>query len=294
MQTQSIERRLGDKMRDVLPVAVAELVMFILKQAWACLFGGLFLIAIIATRLIWGPDWPMARYDALFAFAVTTQVLMLVFRLETTAEAKVIILFHLTGTAMELFKVHVGSWSYPETAVFKIGGVPLFSGFMYAAIGSYIARVIRVFDMRFAPAPPYWCLAALAGLIYLNFFSHHFFPDIRIALFVASIMLFGRTRVWFHIGDRARWMPLPLAAFLTALAVFVAENVGTVTQTWTYAGQAQFDIVPWGKLGSWYLLLFVSFATVLFVMRDTWTRSPLRVASETGLLSPSPDKKDIT
>lgn len=292
MSTQFLERRLGDSMRRILPAAVAELCMFSLKQAWACLFGGLFLAAIIITRLIWGDDWSLARYDALFIFAVATQILMLVFRLETPAEAKVIILFHLTGTLMELFKVNAGSWAYPEAALFKVAGVPLFSGFMYAAIGSYIARVIRVFDMKFAPAPPYGVLALLACLIYLNFFSHHYLPDIRVALFVASVVLFGRTRVWFHIGGISRWMPLPLAAFLTALAVFAAENVGTVTQTWAYAGQAQFDIVPWGKLGSWYLLLFVSFATVLFVLRETWTASPLHVDPETGLLAPIPEPKD--
>lgn len=266
--------------------------MFVLKQAWACLFGGLFLIAIILTRIVWDASWPIARYDALFLFAVITQFLMLVLRLETVAEAKVIVLFHLTGTAMELFKVNAGSWSYPESALFMLAGVPMFSGFMYAAIGSYIARVIRVFDMRFAPAPPYWVLSVLACLIYLNFFSHHYLPDIRIGLFVASVALFGRTRVWFHIGKAARWMPLPLAAFLTALAVFLAENVGTVTQTWAYAGQAQFEIVPWGKLGSWYLLLFVSFATVLFVTRETWTGSALQIDRETGLLSPRPKTKE--
>ncbi len=292
MRTQSIERHLGDKMRRILPAAIAEFLMFILKQAWACLFGGLFLVAIIVTRLIWDDGWALARYDALFIFAMIIQIFMLVLRLETTAEAKVIVLFHLTGTLMEVFKVNAGSWSYPEGAIFQIGGVPMFSGFMYAAIGSYIARVIRVFDMKFAPVPPYWVLALLACLIYLNFFSHHYLPDIRIALFAASIVLFGPTRVWFHIGGVARWMPLPLAAFLTALAVFVAENVGTVTQTWTYAGQAQFDIVPWGKLGSWYLLLFVSFATVLFVMRETWTASSLQVDPETGLLAPRPKSKE--
>ena len=51
-------------------------------------------------------------------------------------EAKVILAFHLVGTAMELFKTHMGSWEYPEPSLLRIGGVPLFSGFMYAAVGS--------------------------------------------------------------------------------------------------------------------------------------------------------------
>lgn len=32
----------------------------------------------------------------------------------------------------------------------RVGGVPLFSGFMYAAVGSYMVRVYRLFDLGFA------------------------------------------------------------------------------------------------------------------------------------------------
>jgi uncharacterized membrane protein YoaT (DUF817 family) len=44
---------------------------------------------------------------------------------------------------------------YPEPSLLRIGGVPLFSGFMYAAVGSYIARVWRICDysLRTLPAP---------------------------------------------------------------------------------------------------------------------------------------------
>ena len=54
----------------------------------------------------------------------------------------------LVGTVMEMFKTGVGSWIYPEPSFFRIGGVPLFSGFMYAAVGSYIARAWRLFDFQ--------------------------------------------------------------------------------------------------------------------------------------------------
>ncbi|HAR50430.1 MAG TPA: DUF817 domain-containing protein, partial [Roseovarius nubinhibens] len=110
--------------------------------------------------------------------------------LETWEEARVILLFHLTGTAMEIFKVHAGSWSYPEPGLLKLYGVPLFSGFMYASVGSFMARTIRVFDMRFAPFPPFWTTLVLAVAIYVNFFSHHFLPDIRLGLFAATVLLF--------------------------------------------------------------------------------------------------------
>lgn len=274
-RTRVLERHLGDTMRRRLPAPLAELVMFILKQAWACLFGALLLLGLLLSKAIWQPDWILARYDALLIYAVTLQVLFLVFRLETRAEARVILLFHLTGTAMEIFKVNAGSWAYPEPAFFKIWGVPLFSGFMYAAVGSFIARVIRIFDMRFAPYPPFWLTVLLGTAIYVNFFAHHYIWDFRYLLFAATLLLYLRTRVWFRIAERDYWMPLPLAALLTSFFLWIAENVGTHTGTWIYAGMGELRLVSLSKLGSWYLLLYVSFVTVTLVLRDALHREPL-------------------
>lgn len=258
---------MGDWARARLPFAIAEFVMFVLKQGWACLFGGLLLAAIIATKLLWQPDWPLQRYDFLFLFAIATQVIFLATKLETWEEARVILLFHLTGTAMEWFKVSAGSWTYPESAIFMVMGVPLFSGFMYASVGSYMARVIRVFEMQFAPYPPFWMTVVLAVAIYVNFFAHHFIADIRLLLFAATLALYARTRIWFRISDRHWWMPLPLAAILSALALWLAENIGTATGTWIYSGQLPGQMVSFAKLGSWYLLLYVAFVTVTLVSR---------------------------
>ncbi|MGR3503623.1 DUF817 domain-containing protein [Pseudaestuariivita sp.] len=274
-QTRSLERRLGDAVRARLPHALAELVLFVLKQGWAALFGGLLLIGLLVSDALWQDGWRIARYDALLIYAIALQALFLLLRLETLAEAKVILLFHLTGTAMELFKVQAGSWAYPEPAVMKVLGVPLFSGFMYASVGSYIARVIRIFEMRFAPYPPFWMTVVLATLIYINFFAHHFLPDIRLALFAGTVLLYARTRVWFTIGQTAYWMPLPLAALLASFALWVAENVGTGTGTWIYAGQGALDLVSLAKMGSWYLLLYVSFVTVTLVFREALSPEPV-------------------
>ncbi|MEL6336213.1 MAG: DUF817 domain-containing protein [Pseudomonadota bacterium] len=268
----ALERRLGDWARGRLPAALTEFVMFGLKQAWAALFGGLLLAAIIVTKLVWQPDWALARYDFLVILAISIQAAFVAFRLESWREVQVIALFHVTGTVMEVFKIHMGSWAYPEPGVMKLMGVPLFSGFMYASVGSYIARVIRVFDMRFAHAPPLWAFGALAGLIYLNFFTHHFGPDIRLGLFAGTVVLCWRTRIWFLTDHTPRWMPLVVAAFLTALFLFIAEVVGTLTATWVYAGAARG--VPLAKFGSWYLLLYVSFFLVLTVYRDVLHRGP--------------------
>lgn len=272
--TRRIERRLGDWMRARLPFAVAEFVMFILKQGWASLFGFLILAAMVVTSRVWQEDWPIARYDALLIWALGVQAVFLAFRLESAREAKVILLFHLTGTAMEIFKVSAGSWAYPGDGIVKLWGVPLFSGFMYAAVGSYMARVIRLFDMRFAPYPPFWTTVVLAVTIYVNFFAHHFLPDIRLLLFAATVLLFARTRTWFRIGINDYWMPLPLAAFLSSFFLWLAENIGTATRTWLYKGQSTQDWVSLAKMGSWYLLLYVSFTTVTFVFREVLFPKP--------------------
>jgi uncharacterized membrane protein YoaT (DUF817 family) len=121
--------------------ALIEFLVFGLKQGWACLFGGAMLFLIIATKYLPPEAIGIARYDLLFLAALAIQISMLAFRLEKPSEAMVILIFHVVGTAMEIFKTSVGSWIYPEDNFFRIAGVPLFSGFMYASVGSYLARI---------------------------------------------------------------------------------------------------------------------------------------------------------
>lgn len=272
-QIDPIAQHIGHGIRAHFPAPLAALTIFALKQAWACLFGVCLLSAMIITRLIWQPDWPVARYDALLLIAIGLQASFIWFRLETWTEVRVIALFHFTGTAMEIFKVHAGSWAYPDPGLFKIMDVPLFSGFMYAAVGSFMARVIRLFDMTFTPFPPRVLHFGLAVLIYVNFFAHHFVVDLRYVLFAATVILYARTRIWFCVWDRWYWMPLPLAAFLSSFFLWLAENIGTMTGTWLYAGQNPFDAVSFTKMGSWYLLLYVAFATVSIVVPLTRNRA---------------------
>jgi len=266
--TPEIEKSVGNWLRQHLPNWFSEFVVFVVKLAWASLFGGLLLIGIIVSKLIWSDALPLYRYDAVLIYAVSLQALFLWFRLETFDEAKVIVLFHITGTAMEMFKVNAGSWAYPEPGMLKLLNVPLFTGFMYAAVGSFIARAIRLFDMRFDPFPPFWMTVILAAAIYVNFFAHHFIADFRIILFAATVVLFLRTRVWFKIGENAYWMPMILAGALTSFFLWIAENIGTRTGTWSYPGQGLLEWVSWSKMGSWYLLIYVSFTTVTLVFRN--------------------------
>lgn len=243
-----------------------EFLLFGFKQGWACLFGGLMLALLVGTHLFYPADAALARYDFLTLAALGIQIAMLALRLETWGEAKVILAFHVVGTVMELFKTAYGSWIYPEASILRIGAVPLFSGFMYAAVGSYIARVWRIFDFRFTTYPPRWATWVLAVAIYVNFFAHHWLPDVRMALFAAMIVLFARTRIYFTVWREPRWMPLLAGWLLVALFIWFAENLGTFARAWTYPDQAHgWAMVSPAKLGAWYLLMYISFVLVSWV-----------------------------
>jgi uncharacterized membrane protein YoaT (DUF817 family) len=245
-----------------------EFLLFGLKQAWACLFGALMLCLIVGTHYLYPQAAPLGRYDFLTLAAVTIQLSLLALRLERLDEALVICVFHVLGTAMEVFKTAHGSWIYPEASVLRIGGVPLFSGFMYASIGSYIARIWRLFDIRFTAYPPAWSTWLLAVLAYVNFFSHHFAPDIRWGLFALSAALFGRTWVHFKPARKHRRMPMLAGMVLVSVFIWIAENLGTFASAWIYPNQRHgWAMVPIGKLGAWYLLMLLSFVLVTVVRR---------------------------
>ena len=244
-----------------------EFVMFGIKQAWACLYGGAMLALLILTMLFWPKEGAvLSRFDFLFLAAIALQVLLVALKLERLEEVKVIAIFHVVGTIMELFKTHMGSWTYPGDAFFKIGGVPLFTGFMYACVGSYIARITRLMDLRFSHYPPIWTTWVLAIGAYVNFFTHHFGPDIRVGLYLLSILIFARTRVYFTPDQKARWMPMLIGFLLVSLFIWFAENIGTFTNTWIYPHQkGGWHMVPFSKMGAWYLLMLLSFVLVTHV-----------------------------
>ncbi len=245
-----------------------EFVRFGAKQAWACLFGGAMVALLIATHLWYPRSASLARYDFLVVASIGIQALLLATRMETWEEAKVILVFHLVGTAMEIFKTAVGSWTYPEASLLRIGGVPLFTGFMYASIGSYIARSWRLFDFRFTRHPPLWALGLLSVAIYANFFTNHWGWDLRVLLFVGAAILLGPGMIHYRVWRKHRTMPILLACGLTAFFVWIAENVGTYTNAWLYPHQgSQWSPVGFNKFSSWFLLLIISYAMVALVNR---------------------------
>lgn len=274
--------------RRPLTLVVYEFVRFGIKQGWACLFGGLMLALLIGTHLLYPGGAAPARYDFLVLAAIAIQVAMLAFRLETWEEAKVIFLFHAVGTVMEIFKTSVGSWVYPEPSLLRLGGVPLFTGFMYAAVGSYIARCWRLFDFQFTRHPPLWAVGLLAFGIYVNFFAHHYLPDMRLALFAATALLFGQTWVHFKIWRVHRRMPLLVGFFLVALFIWFAENIGTFARAWHYPNQKDaWQLVPITKLGAWYLLMIISYALVAAVHGITAWRGVEAEATATKATAPA-------
>ena len=241
-----------------------EFLWFGLKQAWACIFGALLLAGILLTHL-WYPDIPLARYDFLVFYAVAIQVSLFFLKLESWREICVILLFHLMATAMELFKTSeaIGSWSYPENSFLRIGSVPLFTGFMYSAIGSYMARAWRGFHFSFTGFPPLWLAGIIAVLAYANFFTHHYFFDIRWPLIIAGAFAFWKTRIHFKPKNLELHMPLLLGFCLVAFFIYIAENLGTVARAWQYPGQENgWKPVHFSKFTAWYLLMQLSFILI--------------------------------
>jgi uncharacterized membrane protein YoaT (DUF817 family) len=256
----------GEKSR--LGHAVRILIAFGIKEAWVSLFGGLMLALLIGTHLWYPAHAALPRYDALTIAAVLIQILLIALRLERWDEVAVILLFHVAGTCMELFKTSIGSWVYPEFSYLRIGGVPLFSGFMYASVGSYMARACRGFDLRFSDHPSFVATAALSVAIYANFFLHHYLPDCRYVLIGWAAFLFRRCWVFFTIGTAVHRMPFLLAFLLISGFVWLAENVGTYSHAWLYPSQMRgWAVVSIQKWGSWFMLAIMSYVMVTLVNR---------------------------
>lgn len=258
---------------------VAQLLRFAALQARACSFALVIFAGLALSTLV---PLPIARYDALLAYGVAATLVFWVTRLETGREIVATCLFHLVGLAFELVKVRFGSWSYPEPAITKVAGVPLYSGFLYAAVGSYIGMAWRLFGLRLTRYRP-WPTALVAAAIYANFLTHHVLPDARLPLTVLLLVVMRGTWVHYTVGRgsaAARYrMPLPLAMLLIGVFLWLAENVSTFFRAWQYPHQAGgWELVHVGKLGSWALLVVVSFVLVAnwkqFHLRDETCRDP--------------------
>lgn len=243
-------------------MSVLQLIRFAWIEVQCCLFAGAIFVGLAVSSVV---PLPIPRYDALLIYGLVLTAVFYVLKLETAREVGVIFGFHLLGLALELFKTHVGSWSYPEDAITKVGGVPLYSGFMYAAVGSYICQAFRRFDLRvthFRWGPT----VTLAVLAYANFFTHHWLPDARWVIALGFVVALWRSRVQFTVGVQRHWMPLSLSFVLIGFFLWVAENAATLLGAWQYPDQADlWRMVHASKWGSWALLVSLSFVLVAAV-----------------------------
>lgn len=240
-----------------------ELLIFGIKQARSCIFAGLFFILLFASRHL--PLDPLLRYDFLFLASVAIQIILYVTKIETKDEIKTIALFHLLGLALEIYKTdpRIGSWSYPEAGFLKIHTVPLYSGFMYAAVGSYISQSWRIMKLRLTGKVHYRLAGILGAVIYINFFTNHFVPDVRWILIPLVFAVFWGVSAEFVVTDKVRRMPIAVSFLLIAFFIWIAENISTYLGAWKYPDQlTTWNMVSLGKISSWYLLVIISFILI--------------------------------
>ena len=252
--------------KDSIGGAVQEFVVFGMKQARAAIFAGSFFLLLFISNHI--PLFGLARYYFLFLAAIAIQAVLYFTKLETKDEVKVIFLFHIIGLVLELYKTSpgIGSWSYPEHGILKIATVPLYSGFMYAAIGSYISQAWKIFKLELVNYSKYVLSVVLCFLIYLNFFTSHFIYDFRIFLIVAVFVLFWKTKVHFVVTTIPRSMPLNVAFLLIAFFIWIAENISTYLGAWQYPNQVHaWTVVSTSKITSWFLMVIISFILVAYL-----------------------------
>jgi len=250
--------------RSRLKILARDFGQFVWLQALSSLFGISVFLILAFTRVVHIPGLP--RYDLIFILCLGVQCVLVRSKLETWDEVKVISLFHVIGLALEIYKIHVGSWAYPEDAYLKIGGVPLYSGFMYSSVASYITQAWRRFDLKMKPLPPGWLAVGLCAAIYLNFFTNHYLPDIRWWLAAIVMALYTPTKCSFTVNERLYWLPLSCAFVLIGLFIWVAENISTFLGAWQYPDQHQaWTMVHNSKISSWFLLVIISYILVAWL-----------------------------
>ncbi len=257
----AIENRFTPADRDSRFVTfLKKLFLFGYLQAISCVFPVLIFASLaISSQLHLG----IARYDLLLLICIVTQYVMYKAGLETRDEVLVITVFHLLGLVMELHKVNQGSWSYPEQAYTKILGVPLYSGFMYASVGSYICQAWRNLKLETVAWPSYPAAGIIGAAIYLNFFTNAFIPDLRIYIALILIVVFWKTKFSFILNHNKYYISALLSFFIIGLFIWMAENIATFFGAWRYVYQHNgWKMVSWHKITSWSLLVIVSIIIV--------------------------------
>ena len=234
------------------------LAWFVLIEVKCLLFPLAILFGLAVTRAFPLPG--VGRYDVMLVYCIGLQWAMVRRGMETPRELWAVGAFHVLGLLLELQRTAAGAWSYPDPGLLRIGRVPLFSGFMYAGVASYLLQAWRRFGLGFDRLPPATLAIALAVLAYASFFL----PSVSRSVLIALILLlYARTHVRFTVEGERYGMPLALAFALIGGAIWVGENAGTFLGAWRYPHQAAgWRPVEGGKAAAWLLLVVVGFTIV--------------------------------
>ncbi|MDN5287212.1 MAG: hypothetical protein JWR38_3486 [Mucilaginibacter sp.] len=245
---------------ETLKTGIHHFYTFALQQALSCVFPVLVFTTLAVSHLF---KDVIPRYDFMLIACVLIQVALYYTKIETKDEVLVICIFHLLGLMMELFKVHYGSWAYPEFAYTKLFGVPLYSGFMYASVASYMCQAWRRLNLQILYWPHHYTARIIGALIYFNFFSNHFIYDVRYLIGLLILYFFRRSVVIFYLDNKAYRIPTILSFLLIGFFIWLAENVATLLGAWKYAYQHNgWAMVNYQKISSWGFLVIVSFIIV--------------------------------
>ncbi|NDI37137.1 DUF817 domain-containing protein [Chengkuizengella sediminis] len=238
-----------------------QFLFFVYHQAMSCIFPVSIFLTLAVSKVIHIPFLP--RYDFILLSCIFIQWFMVRSNLESMDELKVIFVFHLIGLVLELYKVNIGSWSYPEEAYTKILGVPLYSGFMYASVASYMCQAWRRLKLTLIYWPNRKMVWGLGVIIYVNFFTNYVLPDIRWILIGLLFILFYRSKVLFNLMNQVYRMPVTLSFFLIGFFIWIAENISTFLGAWQYPNQSNFwQLVHFSKITSWFLLVVITFMII--------------------------------
>ena len=196
-----------------------ELLAFGYKNAISCI-SPVFIFGMLAISRMFDPSI-LPRYDFLLMVCVLAQIILFLSGIESKREVAVIFIFHGLGVLLEWHKVNVGSWSYPEEAYTKFFGVPLYSGFMYSSVASYICRAWDNFDLKIVQWPHSALAISVGAIIYLNFFTNAFMMDVRWHIIPALCAIFWKTKVEFNSNGVIRQMPMLLSFVLSGFFIWL-------------------------------------------------------------------------
>ena len=235
---------------------------FIIQQALSCIFPIAIFGILALTKKINVPFIP--RYDLIFILCLLVQYGMIRFKLETFKEFKLSLIFHFIGLILEIYKTKIGSWTYPEFSYLKIDNVPVYSGFMYSSVASYVIQSYFRLKLNFVNWPKKITTILVALVIYGNVFTNHFDYDIRWYIILGIFLIFRKCYVEYHLRNIKFKMPVIFSYLFISFFIWLAENISTFLGAWKYPNQKlSWSMVSTSKITSWFLLVIISIIIVV-------------------------------